>query len=504
MKSLFLVLGLALLALLGFKFFGASELPAAGGAVIAAEATAAARKADLPITIAESGYLKAKNSTKLQPQFAGEATITWLVKEGKSVEKDEVLVEFDKTQLQTQHDDRANTLRQFRTELAAAKAEQEIQKRDSGAAIEKAAFELQVAQMKLELYEKGESPNDLRKKRLAAEKAHSELARAKEQFEKVPELRAQGFLTKIQEEEERIRLREKEIEVENADKELELYETYTRPMDLAERKNAVKDGERNLENARAREEINLREKESRIAESEGKVQSVEAQITQLEKDLGFMTIRAPSPGIVHYGDPGEPWMHDQVKIGNRISQGNTVITLPDLREMQVLIQVHEADIDSVKLEQRVLVKLESIKDKSFGGRVTRIGAVASSNWGNPENKTFEIEITLDPIEIELRAGTTAKAEIQVETVPAALQVPIQSVFGESGGHLAFVARASGFEKRAVRIGKNNNHFVQVLEGLAEGERVLLYDPRAEGAVENAAAARPAPASAPAQGASGQP
>ncbi len=501
MKRALLVLGLLVVLAAGLKLFGGATSPGAASA-LAAEASTGVRRAPLAITISESGYVKAKNSVNLQPQFAGEGTITWLVKEGKSVEKDEVLVEFDKTQLQTQFDDRSNQLRQYRTELAAAQAEQEIQKRESAAGVEKAEFELQVARMKLELFEKGESPNELRKKNLAAEKAHSEQKRAQERFDKVPELRKEGFLTKIQEEEERIALREKEIEVENADKELELYQTYTHPMGLAERQNAVKDAERNLENTRARADINLKEKEGRIAENEGKVQSMQAQLAQLEKDLGFMTIKAPRAGIVHYGDPAEPWMHDSIKLGNRISQGNTVVTLPDLREMQVLIQVHEADIDAVKLEQAVVVTLESIKERTFPGTVTRIGAVANSNWGNPENKTFEVEISLAPFDVELRAGTTARAEIQVETIPDALQVPIHAVFAEGPQHFAFVASAAGAEKRTVSLGKSNNHFVRVLEGLSEGERVLLYDPRGAGQAESAgAAATPAAspgASAPAK------
>ena len=158
MKAVLLVLGLLALALGGFKYLGGK--PAAGaGAPVASEATASAKRAPLPISISESGYLKAKNSTNVQPQFQGGATITWLVKEGKTVEKDEVLVEFDKVQLQTQFDDKSNQLRQYRTDLAAAQAEQAIQVRDSKAAVEKARFELQVAQMKLELYEKGEAPN---------------------------------------------------------------------------------------------------------------------------------------------------------------------------------------------------------------------------------------------------------------------------------------------------------------------------------------------------------
>ncbi|MBK7875859.1 MAG: efflux RND transporter periplasmic adaptor subunit [Planctomycetes bacterium] len=481
MKLVLFLLAGGALAFVAMKFLGGpGALGGTGAPVIAAESTATARVEPLPIAVAESGYLKAKNSLNLQPKFEGAGAITWLVKEGKSVEADEVLVEFDKTELQTQIDDISNELIQYRTELESSKAEFEIQKRESAATVEKAEFALDVAHKKLELYEKGEGPNEQRKKRLAAEKAHSEHERAKERFDKVPELRAQGFLTKIQEEEERIALREKEIEVENADKDLELWLTYTQPMELAERKNAVKDGERELANAREKADIGVREKEARVQSADGRVKSTETRLAKLEKELGYMTIRAPRAGIVFYGDPSEPWMHDEVKIGNRMGQGNTVISLPDLKEMQVLIQVHEADIDLVKLEQRAVVTLEAVKGRTFEGKVSKIGTVANSNWGNPENKTFEVEITMLPIDVELRSGTTARVEIQVETLPSALQVPIHAVFSEGDAHFAFVVRGDAFEKRAVKLGKNNNHVVAIAEGLKEGERVLLYDPREAG------------------------
>ena len=504
MKSLLIIIGGIVLGGGTVKFLasGSSHIHAGD---IATEATSPVRRGELKIAVSETGYLKAKNSTNIQPQFAREGTITWLVKEGKSVEKDEVLVEFDKTELQTQIDDISNNLIQYRTELEAARAEYEIQKRESAAGVEKAEFELQVAGMKLDLYEKGEAPNELRKKKLAAEKAHSELARAKERFDKVPELRKEGFLTKIQEEEERIAVREKEIEVENADKDLELFQIYTQTMELAQRRNAVKDAQRSLTNAREKADISLKEKEARATSSDGKVKSTEARLAKLQKELGFMTIKAPRAGLVYYGDPAEPWMREEIKLGHRINQGNTVITLPEVKEMQVLIQVHEADIDLLKLEQPVLVTLEAVKDRVFDAKVTRIGAVANSNWGNPENKTFEVEITMQPIELELRAGTTAKAEIKVENVQDALQVPIHAVFAEEGQHFCFVAQSPSFEKRSTKIGKNNNNYVQILEGLQEGERVLLYDPRETGlADQKEQGAQSAPASEGASAAPGMP
>lgn len=499
MKALLGIIGALLLAGGAFQVLGGGS-DTADAASVEASATAQVRRGELQIAVTEDGYLKAKNSVNLQPKFAREGTITWLVKEGKTVETDEILVEFDKTEVQSQIDDLANSLIQYKTELEAARAELEIQKRESTATVEKAEFELEVAQMKIKLHEKGEAPNELRKKKLADEKAESELARARDFYSKVPELLAQGFLTKIQEEEERIKVRECEIAVENAKKDLELYEIYTQPMTLRERQNGVKDAERNHQNAKEKSQISLKEKEVRVTSGEGKVKSTETRLAKLEKDLGHMTMKAPRAGIVHYGDPGEPWMHDEIKIGNRVRQGNTVITLPDLKEMQVLIQVHEAEIDLVKLDQTVVVTAEAVPDRSFTAKVTKIGAVANSNWGNPENKTFEVEITMDPTEVELRAGTTAKAEIQVEKIPDVVHVPIHAVFAEDGQQFAFVANGPKSDKRPLKIGKHNEHFVQVFEGLKEGERVLLYDPREGGGASSDGPGEKAPDKAEAEGA----
>jgi len=73
-----------------------------------------------------------------------------------------------------------------------------------------------------------------------------------------------------------------------------------------------------------------------------------------------------------------------------------------------------------------------------------------------------------------------KAEIEIETLKDVLYVPIHAIVPEAAKHLAFVVKDGQTSEREVKIGKNNAHYVEVLEGLAEGEQVLLYDPRTEG------------------------
>jgi multidrug efflux pump subunit AcrA (membrane-fusion protein) len=152
--------------------------------------------------------------------------------------------------------------------------------------------------------------------------------------------------------------------------------------------------------------------------------------------------------------------------------------------MQVLINVHEADIDLVKLDQVVHVTVEAVKGRMLNGKVTRIAQVANSDWTESANKTFQTEITMEPLtDLELRSGITAHVEIQVEQLKGVLYVPIHAIVSENGANMCFVPGVTSFDKRIVKLGKNNLHYVEILEGLAEGDQVLLYDPRETSASE---------------------
>lgn len=484
MKSLIILAVVGVLGFVGYRF-AFSSVGASKGQELAPETLFAARRGPLKITVVENGSLKAKNSTEVSPEFQREGLITWLVSEGKSVELDEVLAEFDKTDLETQIDEKKRQLLQAQNEFETAKAELEIQRRDAGAQIEAAEFNLEVTQLKLQRYVEGEAPNTRRKLGLDIEKADADYERAVERYEQVPALAKEGFMTRLQAEQERLRLKESAILKENAHKEKELYERYNEPMERRQLEVAVKDAERALINAREKSQISVRERETRVSRAESSLKQTQTQLEKLEKDLVKMTIKAPRPGIVHYGDPGEPWMRDQIKVGGRFYRGNTLFTLPDLSEMQAMVKVHEGDISQVELDQEVVVTVEAVKGETFMGKVTRVNAVADRDWVDEANKRYACEITLEPTEVELRAGLTAKVEILIDELPDVVHVPVHAVVAEGGQYFCFLPGEQGFTKRAVEIGPNNAHYVVITKGLEEGEKVLLYDPRDAGGAERA-------------------
>jgi RND family efflux transporter MFP subunit len=286
------------------------------------------------------------------------------------------------------------------------------------------------------------------------------------------------------------------INKQNAEEDLRLYKKYNEPMQKTELSNAVKDAERQLTNAKEKAEINLAERRALVTRKERQVNSTKTERDKLDEQLGFMTITAPGPGVIHYGDPARPWMRENVKVGNSFHRGNTLFTLPDLREMQVLVQVHEADIDMLDEDMDVIVTVEASKGNLFPAKVTHIATVATSDWSDDANKTFRVEITMEPIEIKLRAGITATTEILCEEIADVLIAPIHTVFVEDGEKFCFVLNGTEIQRRQVETGKNNAHYVVIADGLSEGDKVLLFDPREAGMVESKRAKGDADADSP--------
>src|SRR5262249_59089148 len=127
----------------------------------------------------------------------------------------------------------------------------------------------------------------------------------------------------------------------------------------------------------------------------------------------------------------------------------------------------------------------------------RSATVASgdSDWsGQIEVKKFDVEVTLQTdAGQELKPGISAKAEIMVETRPQVLFVPLQSVFADAGGHWCHVATAAGPLPRKIAIGAANDSYVEIVDGLADGDSVLLYNPSLPQGDRGAAQAKPAAA-----------
>ena len=212
--------------------------------------------------------------------------------------------------------------------------------------------------------------------------------------------------------------------------------------------------------------------QAKVAEARAQVAQAKAAADRAAEDEANATIRAPIRGTVLSRD---------VEIGSPVSSilnlganATLVMTIGDIEQVFVRGKVDEADIGRVRLSQPARIRVETFKDKVFNGRVTQISpmGVEKDNVTN-----FEVRVSIDNPGKELKANMTANAEIVLEEHADALIVPESAVSYDAQKN-AFVEVAApgtktGRKKIPVKLGVGNGTKIQILDGLKQGDKVIL-------------------------------
>ncbi len=121
--------------------------------------------------------------------------------------------------------------------------------------------------------------------------------------------------------------------------------------------------------------------------------------------------------------------------------------------------------------------MEAFPDLKLTGQVTRVGALASASAARPfDDKRFDLVITLDPTDAELRPEMTIRADVIVGVRQNVLLVPVTAIFNKDGRQVVFLDTFSGPEARPIEVGESNDRMAEILTGVREGDRVALTQP----------------------------
>ncbi len=419
-------------------------------------------RGDLKITLTESGSLQARNRVDIRSKV--KAQILSLIDEGTQVKAGDVLAELDKESVLDDIERLEDNVIQLETGLKSARTELNIQVDTNAGDIEEADREVRFTGLELERYEQGESKLKLREMELR-------LSQAKDKYEKMPRLLEEGFVTPVEVEENKLAFESAQLELDN-------YKRYTHPMTLEQKKSDVTEAERGLTRVKARAQARFEEKTAVARQKERQYETAVGKLDEEKERLENLTIIAPQDGIVIYGGRRDRWgnVEDQVKVGATAYPGRTLIELPDLSLMDVKLQVHQADVRKIR---KGLPAMITFPDKSAGkqmGTVTEIGSIAqSSSWRDPV-KRFDLVVQLNDRVQGFRAGVTVEVEIDLGDLEDVLYVPLQAVASTGSGFSVFVREDGETRRRRVTLGRSNEQYVQVLDGLEEGDLVFLTNP----------------------------
>ncbi|MHC4480205.1 MAG: efflux RND transporter periplasmic adaptor subunit, partial [Planctomycetota bacterium] len=234
---------------------------------------------------------------------------------------------------------------------------------------------------------------------------------------------------------------------------------------------------RDLERVKARARGVLAQAEANLKSRRASYELEEERLEKVRKMIENSVIRAPKPGRVVYASTSNPWARRNAAIreGVKLWQNQEILRIPDLSTLAAVISIHETDVQKVKVGQRAAVSVEAMPGKTFAGTVESISPVASSAhaWLNPEVKVYETEVKLNEQAEGLTPGMSASAEVVIAELKEVLHVPIGAVTTYRGRRVCLVKNPDGQQVRLVKTGYFTEKFVEIQEGLSEGQLVYL-------------------------------
>jgi HlyD family secretion protein len=256
-------------------------------------------------------------------------------------------------------------------------------------------------------------------------------------------------------------------------------DTYRRNLEMQKQgivsQQALDNAERDYlanKNKQATSQAQIAVDDAKLRQAQAQVQQAQASLDQLNEELSYTILVSPIDGVLLSRD---------VEVGDAVSSilvlGSTatqVMTIGDTTQVYVDGKVDEADIASVYLGQPARIHVESFQNRIFNGKVTKIAplGIAKDNV-----TTFEVRVSIDNPNGELKANMTANAEILIKEDKRVLSVPEQAlVYDAQKNASVFVPdpkQKDGQRKITVQAGISNGSRTEIFSGLKEGDTVVL-------------------------------
>ncbi len=235
---------------------------------------------------------------------------------------------------------------------------------------------------------------------------------------------------------------------------------------LADAKAALTKADSRLEVSEAAAQ--LRRAESAVQVARSRVQlSAETYQTRLRQlgssanQDGTITITAPISGTVSDREttPGE----------SGEDAGKKVMTIINGSSVQVSANIYEKDLDRIQSGQRVQMKVASLPDRTFTGRISVIGSVVEG-----ETRVVPVKAQLDNPNGALKPGMFAELEVLTDRTPVALLAIPKSALVTTNDNktIVFVQNGNAFQPTEVSIGRESGVLIEVKNGLFDGDRIV--------------------------------
>jgi membrane fusion protein, multidrug efflux system len=188
------------------------------------------------------------------------------------------------------------------------------------------------------------------------------------------------------------------------------------------------------------------------------LEGAQAQLDAASLQLDYTEIRAPFDAQV---------VTRHIKLAQYVTQGTALFRISDFTPLLCPVEIPEKDLPRVHVGQSGRIVVEAFPDETYAARVLRVRPTVDAATG-----TVTVTLEIDGRN-RLRPGMFASVYLQTETHPNALVIPRKALVLDSIGDTVFVLDGDTAVRREVRLGIREQDSVEVLEGLQEGEEVVV-------------------------------
>jgi len=202
------------------------------------------------------------------------------------------------------------------------------------------------------------------------------------------------------------------------------------------------------------------------------------RLADLKSGLESLNVRAPMDGIVYYGacENGR-WttggsLEKKLVPGGKVSINEVFMTVVNPARLQLKTSVPEGELSRVRAGAEGEASPVSASDRKFTATVETVSEIPLAGGGYQATISFRNEAAL-----RLVPGMLCKVSVPPPPKVKILLVWTESLFTEGNRKIVYVQKPDGQpEKRTVKTGESNEKMVEILEGLAEGEKILMKKP----------------------------
>jgi membrane fusion protein (multidrug efflux system) len=189
------------------------------------------------------------------------------------------------------------------------------------------------------------------------------------------------------------------------------------------------------------------------------LENARAMLRMAQLELSYTTVTAPISGVV---------ASRSIKPGNFVQINTPIIRIVDNSRLEATLNVPERDLTTLREGLPVRMQVDALQGRTFQGVVDRIAPVVDSGSG-----TFRVVCAFEPEgDGALQPGMFARIGIDYDSRAAALAIPRTALLEDDGEPAVYVVRDGKAVRTAITTGYVDGGFIEVRDGLAEGERVV--------------------------------